>query len=99
VSQRRTPTSRNARNEVATLVGDALREIRKRDEPYLRSSGIDPSGSFVVGGQIQGEAPRLFLVYSEGNSSRAIRIRRGSRPARSSSANPSSTASSPGARR
>ncbi len=53
--------------EVATLVGDALREIRKRDEPYLRSSGIDPSGSFIVGGQIQGEAPRLFLVYSEGN--------------------------------
>lgn len=53
--------------EVATLVGDALREIRKRDEPYLRSSGIDPSGSFVVGGQIRGEAPRLFLVYSEGN--------------------------------
>lgn len=53
--------------EVATLVGDALREIRKRDEPYLRSSGIDPSGSFIVGGQIQGEPPRLFLVYSEGN--------------------------------
>lgn len=53
--------------EVATLVGDALREIRKRDEPYLRSSGIDPSGSFIVGGQIRGEAPRLFLVYSEGN--------------------------------
>lgn len=53
--------------EVAGLVGDALREIRKRDEPYLRSSGIDPSGSFIVGGQIAGEAPRLFLVYSEGN--------------------------------
>jgi len=53
--------------EVATLVGDALREIRKRDEPYLRSSGIDPSGSFIVGGQISGEPPRLFLVYSEGN--------------------------------
>lgn len=53
--------------EVAALVGDALREIRKRDEPYLRSSGIDPSGSFIVGGQIAGEAPRLFLVYSEGN--------------------------------
>jgi putative proteasome-type protease len=53
--------------EVATLVGDALREIRRRDESYLRSSGIDPSGSFIVGGQIRGEAPRLFLVYSEGN--------------------------------
>lgn len=53
--------------EVATLVGDAMREIRKRDEPYLRDSGIDASGTFIVGGQIRGEAPRLFLVYSEGN--------------------------------
>jgi putative proteasome-type protease len=53
--------------EIATFVGDALREIRKRDEPYLRDSGIDPSGNFIVGGQIKGEAPRLFLVYSEGN--------------------------------
>ena len=69
---RHTPGERTINNatslfEVAALVGDALREIRKRDEPYLRSSGIDPSGSFIVGGQIAGEAPRLFLVYSEGN--------------------------------
>ncbi len=53
--------------EVATMVGDAMREIRKRDEPYLRDSGVDASGTFIVGGQIRGEAPRLFLVYSEGN--------------------------------
>lgn len=53
--------------DVAQLIGDALREIRKRDEAYLRDSGIDPTGSFIVGGQIRGEAPRLFLVYSEGN--------------------------------
>lgn len=53
--------------EVATLVGDAMREIRKRDEPYLRDTGIDATGSFIVGGQIKGEPPRLFLVYSEGN--------------------------------
>ena len=59
----------NARSmfQVAQIVGDAMREIRARDEAYLRDSGIDPSGSFIVGGQIQGEAPRLFLVYSEGN--------------------------------
>lgn len=53
--------------EVATLVGDAMREIRARDEPYLRSSNIDPNASFILGGQIAGESPRLFLVYSEGN--------------------------------
>lgn len=53
--------------EVASMVGDAMREIRKRDEPYLRDSGVDASATFIVGGQIAGEAPRLFLVYSEGN--------------------------------
>lgn len=53
--------------QVAQVVGDAMREIRGRDEAYLRDGGIDPSGSFIVGGQIRGEAPRLFLVYSEGN--------------------------------
>lgn len=53
--------------EVASMVGDAMREIRKRDEPYLRDSGIDAAATFIVGGQIAGEAPRLFLVYSEGN--------------------------------
>ena len=53
--------------EVASLVGDAMREIRKRDAPYLRDTGIDASGTFIVGGQIKGEVPRLFLVYSEGN--------------------------------
>ncbi len=60
---------RNARSmfEVATLVGDAMREVRARDEAYLKASHVDPSASFLLGGQIAGEAPRLFLVYSEGN--------------------------------
>ncbi len=53
--------------EVAGLVGDAMREVRARDESYLRAQNIDASASFIVGGQIAGEMPRLFLVYSEGN--------------------------------
>ena len=59
----------DARNmfEAAQRIGDALREIRQRDESYLRDNGVDPTGSFILGGQYAGEAPRLFLVYSEGN--------------------------------
>jgi len=53
--------------DIARMIGDALREIRQRDEAYLRDSGVDPTGSFILGGQVRGEAPRLFLVYSEGN--------------------------------
>ena len=53
--------------EVASLLGDALREVRARDETYLREKNIDASASFILGGQIGSEIPRLFLVYSEGN--------------------------------
>lgn len=53
--------------EVAELVGDALREIRQRDGPYLQQNNVDSSASFIIGGQIKGEEQRLFLIYSEGN--------------------------------
>ena len=53
--------------DIARLVGDALREIKTRDGAYLSQNNIDSSASFLVGGQIRGEPPRLFHVYSEGN--------------------------------
>lgn len=53
--------------DVAELVGAALREVRHRDGPYLQENNVDSSANFIVGGQIAGEEPRLFLVYAEGN--------------------------------
>jgi putative proteasome-type protease len=53
--------------DVARLLGDALREVKARDGPHMEQHNIDASANFIVGGQIQGEAPRLFEVYSEGN--------------------------------
>ena len=52
--------------EVAHIVGDRLREVIARDGPSVTPYG-DPSGSFLVGGQIMGETPRLFQIYSAGN--------------------------------
>ena len=49
------------------LSATALREVKRRDGPFLTQSNIDSSASFLVGGQIRGEPPRLFNVYSEGN--------------------------------
>src|SRR5215471_19121587 len=43
--------------DIARLVGDALREVKARDGPYLQQNNIDQSASFIVGGQIRGEAP------------------------------------------
>lgn len=53
--------------EVAELVGEALREVRHRDGPHLMQTNVDASANFIVGGQIAGEPPRLFMVYTEGN--------------------------------
>jgi putative proteasome-type protease len=52
--------------EVARTVGDKLREVVQRDGPAVQPYG-DPSGSFLVGGQITGETPRLFQIYPAGN--------------------------------
>lgn len=53
--------------DVARVLGDALREVKSRDGAYLMQNNIDSSANFLVGGQIRGEPPRLFHVYSEGN--------------------------------
>lgn len=52
--------------EVATMLGNKLREVIAHDGSYVQPYG-DPSASFLVGGQISGEAPRLFEIYSAGN--------------------------------
>ena len=53
--------------DVATLTGDSLREIQRRDGPSLSQSGIDASANLIVGGQIAGEQQRLFHLYPQGN--------------------------------
>ena len=53
--------------DIAVLVGQVLREVIGRDGPSLEADGISADGTFIVGGQIRGEPPRLFLVYPQGN--------------------------------
>ena len=53
--------------EIAELIGNSLREVRRRDGPYLAQNNLESHASFVVGGQILGEPQRLFHIYSEGN--------------------------------
>jgi putative proteasome-type protease len=51
----------------ARVVGDALRSIHERDGEDLREHGYEFNGTFILGGQIKGEEPRLFHIYSAGN--------------------------------
>jgi putative proteasome-type protease len=51
----------------ARVVGDALREVHHRDAVHLKEQGHEFNGTFILGGQIKGEEPRLFHIYSAGN--------------------------------
>jgi putative proteasome-type protease len=53
--------------EAARCVGDALREMHARDGEALRLQGVEFNPSFIIGGQINDEAPRLFQIYAAGN--------------------------------
>ena len=51
----------------ARLVGEAVREVRRTDGPALEASQAGFTASFILGGQIAGEPPRIFQIYAEGN--------------------------------
>jgi putative proteasome-type protease len=53
--------------DVAMLVSDAMRDVDRRDGQHLADSDIGFNASFILGGQILGEPPRLFRIYAEGN--------------------------------
>ena len=63
------PNLYNAANmfEVARRVGEAVREVSRRDAEALKEFGIEFNVALIIGGQIRGEAPRLFNVYAAGN--------------------------------
>jgi putative proteasome-type protease len=53
--------------DAAVLVSDAMRDVDRRDGQHLAGSDIGFNASFILGGQIKGEPPRLFRIYAEGN--------------------------------
>lgn len=53
--------------DAARILGHTVRRVNDLDGPALRAAGIDAGCTLILGGQIAGEAMRLFLVYSTGN--------------------------------
>ncbi len=53
--------------DAARILGHTMRRVDDQDGPALRAAGIDGGSTLIFGGQIGGEAMRLFLVYSTGN--------------------------------
>lgn len=52
--------------QVARLVGDTLREVIKDTAPSGPTAAAF-SATILVGGQIKGGEPRLYMIYPEGN--------------------------------
>ena len=59
--------------DATRVLGSAVRRVYQQDGPSLKNNGIDFNASMIFGGQIRGEAMRLFLVYSAGNFIEATR--------------------------
>ena len=59
--------------DAVRVLGAAVRRVHDQDGAALAASGIDFNATMIFGGQIAGEAMRLFLVYSAGNFIEATR--------------------------
>jgi putative proteasome-type protease len=53
--------------DAARVLGRAVRHVHDRDAASLKAAGVDFNVNLIFGGQIKGEAMRLFSVYSAGN--------------------------------
>jgi putative proteasome-type protease len=53
--------------DAVRVVGEAVREVHRRDGQALKDAGIEFNCNFIFGGQIRGERMRLFHVYAAGN--------------------------------
>jgi putative proteasome-type protease len=59
--------------DAVRVLGSAVRRVYDQDGASLKEAGIDFNASMIFGGQIAGEAMRMFLVYSAGNFIEATR--------------------------
>src|SRR6266568_2667309 len=53
--------------QAAQRIGHAIRELHNLEGAALDASDVKFDVSFLFGGQIKGERPRLFMLYSAGN--------------------------------
>ena len=53
--------------DIAAYIGSKSREIQDLDRPWLEKDKVDYRCNFLLGGQIKGEEPKLYLIYPQGN--------------------------------
>ena len=53
--------------DVADYVGRLSVEVQHKYAPAGEEAGFNAEASFILGGQIRGEEPEIYLIYPEGN--------------------------------
>ncbi len=53
--------------QTARLIGDVVKEVIAHASPTGEKADSYFNASFILGGQIKGSPPRLFMIYPEGN--------------------------------
>ncbi|KQZ13587.1 MULTISPECIES: peptidase [unclassified Mesorhizobium] len=53
--------------QTACMVGDIVKEVIAKSIPVGETADAYFNASFILGGQIRGSEPRLFMIYPEGN--------------------------------
>lgn len=59
--------------DVARYIGSKIRRLQEQERPWLAKDNIDFKCTLLLGGQIRGDAPGLFMIYSQGNFIQAMR--------------------------
>lgn len=57
--------------EAAQMVGECVREVTTYSQTLAQEGGSSFTSSFILGGQIKGQAPEIFYIYPEGNCIKA----------------------------
>ncbi|MBD3881614.1 proteasome-type protease [Phormidium tenue FACHB-886] len=57
---------------LAQYVGNKIRQIQEQERPWLEKDRIDYQCTLLLGGQVPGEAPGLYMIYSQGNFIQAM---------------------------
>jgi putative proteasome-type protease len=53
--------------DAAHYIGQISRRVQAEHGQSLRDAGISVEASFILGGQIRGQAPNIYLIYPQGN--------------------------------
>ena len=57
----------NTMFDVATYIGKKTRQILDENRDWMQRDNIEFNCTFIVGGQLKGESPELYMIYSQGN--------------------------------